>query len=84
MTPEELQKAGVHVIRFLNALGGVTDPPDLTGTIPTTGASKFTSTWEAGETDNLDWVTSGYAITPEEAHAFGGAFADLFFAPRAA
>ena len=73
LTPAELQRAGVQVIRFINGVSGVTDRPDLEIVPKVEGSHRYATAWTAGDvgTEALDWVVDGYAISEPEAQKFG-------------
>ena len=72
MSPGELQRTGVHVIRFINGISGIDDPVDLDARFVTDAAPSYVSFWPEADLPVLQWVMDGYRIDAEQAHAFGG------------
>ena len=73
-TPEELQRSGQFVARFITALGGGLDTPNPIAPQfrpSTTGPVQFTSSWPAAEEEVLDWTMSHYGLDARQAHVLG-------------
>ena len=74
MSPAELQAFGVHVLRFLNHLAGVTGGTSPVRVIvPAAGERDVTSVWSDDDRDTLSWVTTYYQLTDSEAQKAGAA-----------
>ena len=74
--PEELQKAGVYVLRFLLvAIAQVTGDDcesNLGKDLDPTGPNRYKTVWDEDEKEALDWLTDYYCISESQAQMLGG------------